>query len=94
MPERTLYEWLEAAGGIAEIRNLANARAELSLSEAEKALCEEVARRMRLGKMSDDELMRSFRALLEVHGRQPANSTGAAAGAQAAVNVWKISATE
>jgi len=81
VPQRTIYQWFEDAGGVAEVRGFVSERAVVALSRAEAAVCEEVVRRAAM--MGDNDLMITFRELLRVR----AESAGAIAGAAAQTNV-------
>ena len=61
VPERTIYQWFQNMGGLAEIRGLANAAAEQALSLAGQAVCEEVSRRVQ--DLSDADLLGAFRSV-------------------------------
>ena len=86
IPERTIYEWFEQAGGIAEVRAFTDAARGKALSEASRVLCDEVAKRGRAGDLPTDELMTTFREMLrseaDTHGGSEA-AAGAQAGATA-----------
>ena len=61
VPERTIYQWFQNMGGLAEIRSVANAAADQALSLAGQAICEEVSRRVQ--DLSDPDLLGAFRAV-------------------------------
>ena len=98
VPENTMRTWLAEAGGINEIRALANARAEDALSEAEVAVYREIKQRMTEHTGPDAELHTTFRTLIKSRlgdGAAPADGkAGAAANAQAVVHNWSINANE
>ena len=95
--ERTLYQWLEEAGGIAEVRSLANMRAEEAVSGAIAAVCNEIQRRQ--SSLDQEQLMMTLRKVIEAGaeggpGVKAGASAGAAANAQVAVHNWNINANE
>ncbi len=97
IPQRTLNQWFYDAGGLAEIRAYASAAADRSLSMAELAVCNEVARRAGLKEMADDELMTTFRALVTARATATATAgaaAGAEAGAQASASVINVTVQE
>jgi hypothetical protein len=96
-PQRTIYTWFEASGGLAEVREYASAAADRSLSAAEQAVCDEVARRAGLKQMTDEELMLTFRSLVQARSVAAAGArAGAAAGAEANATVhnWSVNVNE
>ena len=92
--ERTLYQWLEEAGGIAEVRSLANMRAEEAVSGAITAVCNEIQRRQ--SSLDQEQLMMTLRKVIEAGAEGSTNQrvVGAAANAQVAVHNWNINANE
>jgi hypothetical protein len=93
VPQTTLYTWLQAAGGVGEVRRLASMRAEEALSVAERAVYDEVARRMTAQAMGDDQLMITFRALVDAR-REGGGTQQQAQQAQASAHVWNINVSE
>ena len=80
VPERTIYQWFEQAGGLTEIRKVSDEARIHAIAEAGRALCVEVTKRV--GKLSDDDLMITYRKLLEAEATP--SGAGIQAGAQAA----------
>jgi len=95
-PERTVYSWFADAGGLAEIRNFANMAAENSVAKAEQALCDEVARRLLLEDTDTDQLLITYRKLLETRANVAAagSSSSAAAGSSANAQVINVTVKE
>lgn len=92
VPDRTIYCWLQDAGGIAEVRALANIRAEEGLSMAERAVYDAVAKRLAKNQIGDEDLLRTFRALIEARTEQAPQQAQAAA--QANVHVHTVTINE
>lgn len=86
IPVRTIYAWFDDAGGLAQIRTFVNEAETQSMSNARRAICEEII--SRAGKMSNDDLGVTFRKMLEEGGPGAAGvQVGAAAQAVIQVNV-------
>lgn len=99
LPDRTIYCWLQEAGGVAEVRALANMRAEEALSRAEQSVYEEIETRMKAHVAPDPELHTTFRTLIKSrlgdgHTETTNPNPGSAANAQVAVHNWNINANE
>ena len=95
IPQNTIYTWLHDAGGVKEVRELANARAEEALSKSEVAIYEAAARRA--AKANEADLYLTYRSLARSRlgdGEAPGAKAGAAANAQVAVHNWNINANE
>jgi hypothetical protein len=88
VPVRTVYEWFGAAGGIANIRAFANEAAGRAISDAKRAVCEQIAQDV--ASMDKEQLAITFRKLLEVEGEKAAANAGTAAGAQAGASAQAI----
>ena len=68
VPARTIYKWLDDAGGIAQIRTYAHEQAGAAIADSKTALCREVVKRA--PKIKDDELMTSYRAVIADNGSE------------------------
>ncbi len=80
MPERTIYSWFREEGGIAEVRAYVESKASASFMRAIDAACNEVVKR--LANATDEQVMVTFRKMLEVgttdklYQREPADEAG------------------
>lgn len=92
VPQRTIYNWFDERGGLAEIRNYVNIRADHALSAASEAIANEVLRRAEGGKIADEDLMETFRTILGL--KVKGDGAGADAAAQANAHVWNINVNE
>ena len=64
-PQTTIYTWFQEGGGIVEVRSFAEAAERVSLVQAKTAMYDEVRRRMHAKEISEEQLMTTFRKVLE-----------------------------
>ena len=84
VPERTLYQWLGDQGGsIAEIREFLEKETQGSYARALRSIHDEVLKRA--PRLSDKELMVTFRAMLDQRSDTAQAVTGAISQASAIV---------
>ena len=90
-PLTTIHQWVQRAGGLAELRSKMQEVASVSLSTMEQALYDEMTRRAALKELTEAELGENVRALLAARlGESKKGDAGAAAGASAISEVRVI----